>query len=258
MTSGGWRAWIFGGGTALSSVQRDSTFLALEVGPSCYLIDCGASPYRRLLQAGLDPPGLRGVILTHAHADHIYGLPLLLFQLSLAGYSGMLAIYGLRATLQVAQQVVQAFDLGQHCAAHRWLEVRADAEGAVQDLFWDGGIQVQAGLVRHSRPTLGLRVQSGGGCLLAYSGDTEPCPGLMALARGAGWLLHECTVDRPFAGHSTPEDVAGVARDGGVGHLGIVHYDPAYGPGREDLVDRVRRAGFAGEIRILEDLDAIP
>jgi len=38
------------------------------------LIDVGGSTYQRLLRANLDPLKLRGIFLTHSHADHINGL----------------------------------------------------------------------------------------------------------------------------------------------------------------------------------------
>lgn len=252
---GGWRVWVFGGGTALPSAQRDNTYLALEASGSVWLIDCGGSPYQNMLRARLSPKNLRGVILTHSHTDHIYGLPALLFQLSLGEYQGPLVIYGLDDTLRVARQVVAAFALGRHCASHRWCSVHVgDVDSSL--LFDESGVQVWAGRVSHSLPALGVRIEGADGGVLTYSGDTSPCSGLAALARGAHWLLHECTVSEPLFGHSTPEDAAGVAQHAGVHNLGIVHYDPLYVVPEEELVDRVRRL-FRGSISVLRDLECI-
>lgn len=42
---------------------------------------------------------------------------------------------------------------------------------------------------------------------MVYSGDTEPCPRVAALADGADLLVHECSFPEPFdvANHSTPK-----------------------------------------------------
>ncbi len=257
MSSPNWRVWILGSGTALPSAQRDNTFLAVEIDGECWLVDCASAPYRKLLQAGLDPLKLRGVILTHAHADHIYGLPVLLFQLALAGYEGPLVLVALQETRELVEAVVQAFALGEYCARLVWRVVDGSQNQPV-DIEEEGRLRVRVAQVCHSRPALGVRLEGQDGIVVAYSGDTGPCPGVRQLAQGANWLLHECTVSRPYEGHSTPENVGQVAREAQVERLGIVHYDPLYVlPGRE-LVERVRRQGFAGEVRILQDMDVVP
>lgn len=256
MNGRGWRIWIYGGGTALPSARRDNTFLGLEAGEACWLIDCGAAPYQRLLRSGLSPLELRGVILTHSHADHLYGLPVLLFQLALAGYAGPLPIYGLAATLEIAQRIVESFALGEHCARHCWQVVEDGAELVVESDCGDCGI-VQVREVCHLRPTLGLRLNGPGDWAVAYSADTEPCSAVLSLARGADWLLHECTGSRPLPGHSAPEDVGRLAAAAGVAQLGIVHYDPLYSVEEKVLLARIRAGGFSGPVYVLDDLNAL-
>jgi len=252
----GWRIHVLGSGTALPSAGRDNTYLALEAGAESWLVDCGSAPFQRLLQAGLAPLTLRGVVLTHAHPDHIYGLPILLFQLSLAGYRDVLRVYGLAETLQVAQRIVTAFELAEHCVSHAWHALLPGGDITIGAAVGSTG-SIQVHEVQHSRPAVGVRITAPGGGVAAYSGDTQPCPGVVELARGAGWLLHECTTPRPFAGHSTPEEVGRTALEAGAARLGIVHYDPLYILGQEELVARVRGTGFAGEVRVMQDMDVV-
>ncbi len=251
-----WQVWTFGCGTALPGVERDNTYLLLEAGPECWLIDCGASPYQRLLRAGVEPSSLCGAILTHDHPDHIYGLPALLFQLSLAGYEGVFEIVGLEETLALARRVVEAFDLGRHCVPCEWRAVEVGEEEL--GLVVEGQlVRVWVGRVVHSRPALGVRLEGRWGGVVAYSGDTERCPGVVRLAQGADWLLHECTAAEPVPGHSTPEDVAAVALATEVNAVGILHYDPLYIVGEEELLERVRRAGMGGRVVVLGDMDRV-
>lgn len=254
--AGDWRLWVFGGGTALPSAQRDNTYLALQANSACWLVDCGASPYQNLLRIGLSPVELRGVVLTHAHADHVYGLPALLFQLSLASYDRELEVFGLPETLRAARQIVDAFNLGIHCARVRWQPVLAE-EGRIVPVWEQSGVRMLAARVFHSKPALGVRAEGADGGVIVYSGDTEPCADLIKLARGAHWLLHECTVDRPSSGHSTPEQVAQVAQQARVEHLGIVHYDPIYVVPSSVLIQRIHQAGYAGTVRVLEHQDTV-
>ena len=109
--------------------------------------------------------------------------------------------------------------------------------------------------VEHSRPALGIRITAPDGRAIAYSGDTGPCSAVVELARGVQWLLHECTVAAPFAGHSTPEDVGRVAQEADVGCVGIVHTDPLYVLDWAELESRVHAAGFLGSVSLMEDMD---
>src|SRR5918911_145508 len=99
------RMTLLGVGTAVPDQDRENTHMVWEGPDGLLLIDAGGSTYQRLLRAGLDPLKLRGVFLTHSHADHINGLAVLLFQLALAQYQRTLPIYGNRSTIELARRV---------------------------------------------------------------------------------------------------------------------------------------------------------
>src|SRR5215212_9039091 len=122
------RMTLLGVGTAVPDQDRENTHMVWEASDGLLLIDAGGSTYQRLLRANLDPLALRGVFLTHSHADHINGLPALLFQLSLMGYKQTLPIYGNRPTLELTRRVVAAFELESHQAAVDWIEVAGGQE----------------------------------------------------------------------------------------------------------------------------------
>lgn len=57
------------------SAERFCSCIMLESGDAIYIIDAGAPLYDQLLRFGRDPEKVRAVFTTHAHGDHIAGLP---------------------------------------------------------------------------------------------------------------------------------------------------------------------------------------
>ena len=63
------RMTLLGVGTAVPDQDRENTHMVWESPSGLLLIDAGGSTYQRLLRANLEPLRLRGVFLTHSHAD---------------------------------------------------------------------------------------------------------------------------------------------------------------------------------------------
>ncbi|NJN68072.1 MAG: ribonuclease Z [Chloroflexaceae bacterium] len=248
------RMVLLGVGTAVPDGDRGHTHLVWDGPGGPFLVDAGGSTYQRLLKAGLDPQKLQGIVLTHSHADHIGGLPLLLFSLSLVGRTEPVPVYGLEATLALSRKVVESFELEEHVAPVRWQPIDAGNELAL-----DGGWVVHTALNDHSRPCLALRfAHHTSGAALAYSGDTSPCQAVVDLARGAGVLVHEATVAGPWAGHTTPYEAGAVAAQAGVRHLVLVHFSPQWTMPEAQALEAVRGAGFAGRVDIGQEGQVIP
>ncbi len=84
----------------------------------------------------------------------------------------------------------------------------------------------------HDVEAYGVRIESGGR-VLAYSGDSGPCPALTELARDADLFLCEADIDAHRDGeqvHLTPEDAGTVARRAGVRELVVTHVGPTLTP----------------------------
>lgn len=97
------------------------------------------------------------------------------------------------------------------------------------------------------------------GLRFVYSGDTAPCPEILAACQGADVLVHEATVTsdlelkaREF-GHSTAKDAATLARDTGVGVLYLVHISGRYEDAGPLLTEAV---GIFPRTTIPNDLDS--
>jgi ribonuclease Z len=238
---------LLGVGTAVPDQDRENTHMVWEGPDGLLLIDAGGSTYQRLLHAGLDPLRLRGVFLTHSHADHINGLPALLFQLSLVRYPRALPIYGNRPTLDLMRRIVDAFALDEHRVPVEWVEV---AGGQEVPLNAEGYILRVADTV-HPRACLALRFEDrSSGKALVYSADTEPCPSVQDLASGAAILIHEATTAEPFAGHTTPRQAGTVAANAGAERLVLVHFSPKWTMSASQAIEEVRAGGFAGAAEI--------
>jgi ribonuclease Z len=238
---------LLGVGTAVPDQDRENTHMVWEAPDGLLLIDAGGSTYQRLLRARLDPLHLRGVFLTHSHADHINGLAVLLFQLSLVGYRATLPIYGNPPTLKLARRVVEAFELESHQVAVDWIEVADGAEVPLGSAHY----RLQTAATVHSRPCLALRFEDRAqGRALTYSADTEPCDAVQALAQDAAILIHEATTPEPFAGHTTPRQAGQVAARAGAKRLVLVHFSPRWTMEAARAIEEVRVGGYSGDVEI--------
>ena len=251
------RMVILGAGTALPDRERDNTFLVWDTPQGGWLIDCGGRAYQQLLRADCAPQRLQGVILTHNHPDHIYGLPALLFHLWLAGYDGVLPIYPNPPTLAMARRLVEALELEQHGHMCRvvWHALPQDA---VQTIVEQPDLRISTMPVCHTRPTLGVRIEDRRvGRWLAYSSDTAPCPALEQLAQGAHTLIHEATARRADEGHghTTPQQVGALAAQAGVSRVVLIHYSAEYVMPEAQALAEVRAGGFTGDVRIARELE---
>lgn len=240
------RMVLLGVGTALPDKDRDHTHMVWWGGDkaNALLIDAGGSTYQRLLKARFHPPSLGGILLTHSHADHINGLPVLLFSIWLAGRrSDPLPIYGLPETLEVARRLVDAAFLEQVAVPVEWTPVQAGDTIPLGDDRWT----LHTAPTDHSRPCIALRFEEAAtGRALAYSADTKPCAAVEELARGAEILIHEATTAEPFPSHTTPRQAGEVAARAGAQRLVLVHFSPQWTMPEQEALAEVRVGGFTG------------
>ena len=224
---------LLGTGAAASDGARTTTMLAVEADAGVLLIDCGGDAAQRLRAHGLDPATLAAIVVTHEHADHVAGFPLLLERMWLGGRHDPVDVYGIEPAIAQARRLHDAFNTS---AWPGYPQVRyhvfPQAEGA--PVLTGFGLRVHASPGVHSVPSVGLRIAADGGGVLAYSGDTAYDPVIVRLARAADVLVHEATDESPM--HSRVEDATRVAIEAGVGRLVLVHLPPGFdangGPAR--------------------------
>ena len=208
------------------------------------LLDCGPGVAGTLWQH--DVLGrLDAVVLSHAHADHLWDVPLLasgVVRIALDRRHGarrrprlLLPSPGTRPVLDALATTV-----GWSATA---LDDAFDVEEPALDGTVDvGDLELRFAPTAHPVPCAAIRVE-GRGATLAYGADGEASDELTALCRDADLALLEATFvdDDPLRaqhGHMTGEQAAGVARDAAVRRLLLTHMQPW----SEDHAENLRRA----------------
>lgn len=216
---------LLGTGAVVSDPSRTTTMFAVHSDGGLVLVDCGGDAVQRLLAHDLDPLALDALIVTHEHADHVGGFPLLMERLWVMGRKRPLDVYGIPPAVAQARRSHDAFDTSgwEGYGGFRTVEFPERAETPV---FEAHGLRVSASPGRHAVPVVALRIEDlQGGGVVAYSCDTAPEAKVVALSRDCDLMLHEATGEGAI--HSSAAQAAEVARDAGAGKLILVHLPPA-------------------------------
>ncbi len=153
------RVVALGSAAAVPNEAHANTYLAVEGERGFFLIDCGDSPLVRIQRAGLAPERLRGLIITHFHPDHVFGIPILLMNIWLLGRTDPLPVYGL-------QDVLERFEvLMDLCYWQEWPDLfpvsyRPVIEEVGALVLEDEEFRITGAPVEHLVPTLGLRIEN--------------------------------------------------------------------------------------------------
>jgi ribonuclease BN (tRNA processing enzyme) len=158
-----------------------------------YLFDAPPTLLPHLKRLGVPLADIRAVFISHFHGDHFLGFPLLLLDyLHITPRQDDLYIVGPPGVEEMIERLADmAFPSLSHADAgyqRRYLEVESDREQTVDDLCF------QAFPMKHGGGKLasfGYRLRLAEE-VLAYTGDTELCDELFALAEGADVLVLDC------------------------------------------------------------------
>jgi phosphoribosyl 1,2-cyclic phosphodiesterase len=208
---------------------------------------------RSLLSRRKGEPIAGDIFLTHAHWDHIQGIP---FFAPLFRKGNRFTIWGSKSLQTSIDRVVRdQMSPVVFPVSFEELQARIDFQELAEERRQGTGYEVAAMGVRHPGGALGYRFSTGNadGRALVYVSDNElspearydDAPGwrekLVAFARGASVLVHDAMYTaeeyRSFVGwgHSTHEQAVELALDADVERLVLFHHRPER---TDDEVDR--------------------
>ncbi|WP_027145269.1 ribonuclease Z [Mesorhizobium sp. WSM3626] len=100
------RLILLGTSASVPSAERNHPALLVEAGSQRVLVDCGEGTQRQLLRSGAGFRRLDRLLLTHAHLDHVLGIPGLFSTLRLRHSEDLVIIHGSADTLDVVARML--------------------------------------------------------------------------------------------------------------------------------------------------------
>lgn len=258
----------FLGTGAGESIHRAHTAITLDTPDGTrVLLDAssGNSVMRNAVLAGMEPQDFGHVLLSHDHADHMSGLPLVQLLHSRATPDGdPLHLHCTSKALDSVKLLFQATSPGmtleqeglRNSRGHQVVQWTPIDEG--QEIFLGPNTSAACFPVDHIEKAMGWRVECGG-VSVVFSGDTKFSPSLVEAAKGARLLIHEAygtEANRDMAeerGHSVASDVGRAAALAGVQELILTHITNTFHFDPQPLVDEARQF-FNGPISVAHDL----
>ena len=245
------RLTTLGTGTVSLSPSRVCAGYLLRAGEVSLLIDCGSGVAHRLVEQGLDWPGITHVAFSHFHTDHISDFATLMQAWrygQLPPRSAGLTVIGPTGTTDL---------LGRMAELHgNWLRepgfpvtVIELAPGATHEL--GDGAAIGCTKVPHTDESVAYSITRGGRRVV-YSGDMGYDPTFGEWARGADLLLCECSLPDELAidSHLTPARCGALAAAALPKHLVLTHF---YTPVERTDIRGTIAAHYAGPVTLAED-----
>jgi len=206
------------------------------------MVDCGNGSVANLASV-MDPLGLDGVFVTHAHPDHCVDLFCLqaLLRYAPGGPSEPLDLWGPADLLERLGCILSDNGAKELSAAFAVQGLQPGQSVVV------GGLEVRVSLADHSGVAFMLDFRHGDSRLF-YTGDTAMGSQIIKAAEGASTILAEATLLERYRGlvpHLTAGEAAVLAREAGADRLILTHLWPTFE--RDAILDEAR-AAFEGEI----------
>lgn len=268
------RITLLGTGCPAVHSRRYGSAQLVEGGSAKVLVDCGNGCTQRLVEAGVSPAAPDALLVSHLHSDHLVDL----WQLTVAGWhagrQAPLKLFGPAPVLRHARLLMDAWALER--AQRITHEARPNTAGfdlelveiqARQQLTFEE-LVVTVVEVDHApvAPAFGF-VFEDGRRKLAFSGDTRPCPNLIAAATDADLLVHEvfahgrmapsasrsaATLEAVTRYHTLSSEVGRIAEAARARALLLTHLVPPDADPASLIAEAAR--DYAGPVIVGEDL----
>ena len=248
------RITILGSGTCVPSLVRNPCSLLMQTGGENLLFDCGPGTMRRLLEIGVSIFEISHIFLSHFHPDHSGELASFLFALK----------YPAPPTQKQPLTIVAGQGFGSFFECLKkvygdWIVLPADLFKVIEldtkkaDYQSFPAFSVSSMPVAHRPESLAYRIVDADGKALVYSGDTDVCDGLAAIATDADLMICESAFpdDQKIDGHLTPSLAGTIAQTAKVRRLVLTHFYPAC---ENADIENQCRSTYSGMVVLAEDL----
>jgi ribonuclease BN (tRNA processing enzyme) len=238
------RITVLGGCGAWPSAGQACSGFLVEHDGFRLVVDLGYAVLPRLLEH-TTPHGVDAALISHGHPDHCADLhPLLRSRALDASPPPALPVFAPPEALDAVLALDGPGALSSAYVLH---------EFAPGGRFEVGPFEVGTWLLPHWVPNAGIRLTAGGR-VVAYTGDTGPCAGIVELARDADVFIAEATHAEEVPAHSTQylssaRQAGRYAAEAGAGRLLLTHLWP--GSDRQAAMAAARRA-YHGEIAVAD------
>jgi ribonuclease BN (tRNA processing enzyme) len=193
------------------------------------LFDLGVGTIRRLLEAGVTISQVTHLFFSHFHPDHTGEFVSFLFATKYP------QTYRRRSSFSViGAKGLQGFYNGLRKVYGNWIELEPglmnliELNNCEQDQFVDEIFSVDTLPMVHIESSIGYRVKTTDGTSVVYTGDTDFCENVIALARDADLLICEAALPDAMRveGHLTPSLAGRIATEAKVKKLVLTHFYP--------------------------------
>ncbi len=253
------RVTILGSSAGFPTAARpNTTSVGVWRGEALYLLDAGEGVAGQFARRGIAPDALRAIFISHMHADHTGGLPVLMQWLQLNKRERSLDIC-------LPSEGVEGFSnvLSMHYLLPEWLgfglELMAVEEGPGYE---DEGISVEAIPNRHLEGFVERLKEMGearagesfsyvvgaDGRRIVFSADLAYPWEVPERVRGADLAIVELA-------HYTPEELGGALRGLALPRLVVMHLIHTLEPEEGEIPARIKAAGYEGEVMVAHDGD---
>jgi ribonuclease Z len=182
------KLYCLGTGGFVASARRDNTSFIVRTGDSAILIDCPGSVIQKVKKMEMDPCEVKTILITHVHADHVYGLPSLVHSLMMEDMH--VKLVGSRESVAFCRDLLHLFGLLQNKIKYRLDFISLEAGGSCE---LSPGIVCHTCDVPHSSSSLAFRLKfEQEGIDLVYSGDSPIHTPLFQWAEKSNYLIHDC------------------------------------------------------------------